>query len=48
MRKFANMIKDKKDPEEVRNTFNIEDDLTSAEKEQIKKDNDGSELCEGK
>ena len=48
VRKFANMIKDKKDSEEVRNTFNIEDDLTSAEKEQIKKDNDGSELCEGK
>ena len=42
VRKFANMITGKTE-EELRKTFYIEDDLTSAEKAEIMKDN---ELCE--
>jgi S-phase kinase-associated protein 1 len=38
------MIKGK-NPEEIRNTFNIKNDLTSGEDEQIKKEN---EWCEEK
>lgn len=40
----ANIIKGKT-PEEIRKTFNIENDFTQAEKEQIRKEN---EWCEEK
>lgn len=40
----ANMIKDKT-PEEIRKTFNIKNDFTASEEEQVRKEN---EWCEEK
>ena len=44
LRTFANMISGKT-PEEIRKTFNLEDDMTEAEKAQVMKDNKWLEEC---